>query len=217
MRQPFGVLTLRAFLACAAAGTIASTAFGQTPPPAQTPPRQTPPAQTPPAPQLPAAPAAPFPADAKIGYVRLQVVFNQSALGQQSAAQVTTLQNTLSSQLSARDKEIQALADKIRTQQGTVDASVTIGWNNELQRLQREAQFAQQEAQVQVDQLKQGLLDNFEKEVVPVIEAVRAEKGLWLILSVQAVDENAGALNLVAAAPGLDLSAEVVTRLNAKK
>jgi outer membrane protein len=205
-RQPFGVLTRSTFLALAVAVTPVSAAFGQTPP-----------AQTPPAPQLPAAPPAAFPAEAKVGYVNLQAIFNQSALGQQAAAQVQTLQDSLSSQLAARDKEMQALADKIRTQQGAVSQSVIIGWNNDLERQQREAQFAQQEAQVQVDQLKQGLLDNFEQEVVPVIEAVRAEKGLWIILSVQSGAQDAAAVNLVAAAPGLDLSAEIVGRLNARK
>jgi outer membrane protein len=204
-RPKLGALALRTLVISAGAAVVLATpAMAQTP---------AAPAQTTPATQAP----PPFPADARVGYVNLQTIFNQAALGQQAAAQVQKLQDTLNAQLQQRDKDIQALADKIQAQQSTAAPSVLIGWNNDLQRMQREAQFAQQEAQVQVDQLKQGLLDNFEKEVVPVIESVRVAKGLWLVFSVQNAAQNAAAINLIAAAPGLDLSGEVVTRLNAKK
>ena len=81
-------------------------------------------------------------------------------------------------------------------------------------RLQREAQFAQQEAQVQSDQAQQDLLADFEKLIVPVINALRLEKKLDAILAVQ---NEGGGLSLLSIDPGLDLSAEVIKRLNGSK
>lgn len=176
-------------------------------------------AQTAP-PQAPAAPApAPmvqklFRADSKVGFVDLQRIFNESAYGKQGIAKIGALQKTLADGLSARSREMQALSDKIKTQQTIVAPAVWLEWNGDLQRMQREAQFAEQEANMQVEQLQQRLLANFEVLVRPVIESVRAEKNLWAIFGVQPVQDSAGTLTLIAADPAIDLSAEVVALLN---
>jgi Skp family chaperone for outer membrane proteins len=166
-----------------------------------------------PAPQT-AAPV-PFPADARLGYVNLQAVFNESNLGREALVQVKTLSDRLSLQLDARLKEIQGLSEKIKTQQGVAaDNTVTL-WNVDLARLQREAQFAQQEARIQVEQLQQSLLAGFQKRVMPLVEKLRSERGLTMILTVQ--DGQANGVTILAADPRVDLSAELVTRLNAER
>jgi outer membrane protein len=171
-------------------------------------------------PQAPAAPAAPsmvqklFRPDSKVGFVDLQRIFNESAYGKQGIAKIGALQKTLTDGLTARSREMQALSEKIKTQQTIVAPAVWLEWNGDLQRMQREAQFAQQEAEVQVEQLQQRLLANFEAMVRPVIESVRTEKNLWAIFSVQPVQDGAGTLSLIAADPAIDLSAEVVALLN---
>ena len=171
-------------------------------------------------PQAPAAPApAPmvqklFRADSKVGFVDLQRIFNESAYGKQGIAKIGALQKSLSDGLTARARDMQALSEKIKTQQTLVAPAIWLEWNTDFQRMQREAQFAEQEAQVQVDQLQQRLLANFETLVRPVIESVRTEKNLWAIFAIQPVQDAAGALSLIAADPAIDLSAEVVTLLN---
>lgn len=176
-------------------------------------------AQTAP-PQTPAAPAsAPmvqklFRADSKVGFVDLQRIFNESAYGKQGIAKIGALQKTLGDGLSARARDMQALSEKIKTQQTVVAPAVLLEWNSDFQRMQREAQFAEQEAQAQVDQLQQRLLANFEALVRPVIESVRTEKNLWAIFALQPAQESAGTLSLIAADPAIDLSAEVVALLN---
>jgi outer membrane protein len=176
-------------------------------------------AQTTP-PQAP-APATPAPmvqklfrADSKVGFVDLQRIFNESAYGKQGIAKIGALQKTLSDGLTARARDMQALSEKIKTQQTIVAPALWLEWNGDLQRMQREAQFAEQEAQVQVEQLQQRLLATFEAIVRPVIESVRTEKNLWAIFSVQPVQDSAGTLSLIAADPAIDLSAEVVALLN---
>ena len=171
-------------------------------------------------PQTPATPAAQpivqklFRADSKVGFVDLQRIFNESAYGKQGIARIGALQKTLSDGLSARARDMQAMSDKIKTQQNLVAPAVWLEWNTDLQRMQREAQFAEQEAQVQVDQLQQRLLANFETLVRPVIESVRAEKNLWAVFALQPPQDSTGTLSLIAADPAIDLSAEVVALLN---
>jgi Skp family chaperone for outer membrane proteins len=181
----------------------ASAAFAQAvPPPTAAPQASTPPAIT----VLPAA--------AKVAFVDLQKVFRESELGKQAQTRVRVLNDKLFANLSARDKEIQGLSEKIKTQQNLIDASVLRTWSTDLARLQREAQFAQQEAQAQSDQLQQEVLAEFEKRVRPVIDQLRTEKGLHAILGIQA---EAGGLTLLSNEPGLELSDELVKRLNALK
>ncbi|MEZ5316969.1 MAG: OmpH family outer membrane protein [Vicinamibacterales bacterium] len=176
---------------------------------------QTPPPPAAPAPQTaPAPPLAPLPADTRFGIVNLQVVFNESTVGKQAVVQVNALQAQLQKDLQARADAIQSLGDRIRTQ-ASVTAEVTLReWNVDLARLQREAQFAQQEAEVRVQQLRDSLLDQFEQKVLPIVEAVRAERGLAAVFSIQNSDAP-GALNVIAIDPRVNLSAEVVRRLDA--
>jgi len=181
---------------------------------------QTPPVQTP-APLIPpksiataTKPAVPFPADARVGYIDMQAIFAASNIGQQGLVQLKALNDSLSAGLAARDKEIQGLSEKLRTQQGVVSPQVAAAWNLSLQKLQREAQFAQQEAQVTVSQMQEQMLSDFQAKVRPVIDAIRAEKGLWIIF---AIDNDNGGLSVASANPGVDLSDEVTKRLNAMK
>jgi len=108
--------------------------------------------------------------------------------------------------LVAWPEEIEGLSDKIKTQQNVIDEALLRAWNQDLARLQREAQFAQQEAQVQSDQMQQQLLREFETKILPVIDALRTEKGLHAIVGVQS---EPGGLTLLSSEPGVDLSWEV--------
>ena len=164
-------------------------------------------------PPVPAVASATLPVDTRIAFVNLQLVFNESALGQEGQERRRVLNEKLFAGLSARQKEIQALREKITSQQGVVEAAILRGWTNELQRLEREAQFAQQEAQVQSNQLWEEILAGFEAKLVPIVDAIRVEKGLHAVFAIQ--DEASG-ISLLSMDPGLDLSAEVIKRLDGK-
>jgi Skp family chaperone for outer membrane proteins len=155
-----------------------------------------------------------FREDSKVGFVDLQRIFSESAYGKQGMARVTALQKSLSDRLATRGRDIQALSEKIKTQQTLVTQQVWLEWNGELQRMQREAQFAEQEAQITVEQAQQSLLAQFEVMVRPVIESVRSQRKLWAVFAVQPTQESAGTLSLIAADPAIDLSAEVVQLLD---
>jgi outer membrane protein len=196
---------------------VAGSAVAQTttPPPAQTPPAGAkPPATTPqttpkPTPTITPRPAEPFPPDAKIAYVDLQLVVTESKLGKAGHDQMTALNDKLGAALAVKNKEMQALQDKIKAQQNLVADSVLQGMARELDKMARDAKYMQDDSQVQINQLNDQLLQNFQSKVLPIVEDIRKEKGLWIIF---ALGDNS---NIAAAHAGLDLSQEVIKRLDA--
>jgi Skp family chaperone for outer membrane proteins len=161
----------------------------------------------------PATPAI-QPISAKLAFINLQIVFNESDIGKQGQAKVKALNDKLFAGLTARDKEIQGLSDKIKAQRALVEEAVVASWSQDLARMEREAQFARQEAQIQSESLQQQVLADFSKRIRPIIDQLRVEKGLQAIVGVQ---NDPGGLTLLSVEPGVDLSQELVKRLNATK
>lgn len=199
-----------AIAVCAAlvAGNAMAQTTQTTPPPVTIP--QTNPAQQKPTvpPPAPKATPVPFPTDAKVAYIDLQVVVRDSKLGKTGQEQMKVLNDNLATQLAGKNKEIQALQEKMKAQQSVVSDAVMGAMAKDLEKKGREAQFIQQDAQVQIDQKNAELLADFQAKVLPLVEEMRKEKGLWIIF---ALGENS---NIAAAHAGLDLSAEVVKRLD---
>jgi outer membrane protein len=205
--------------------TLAGRAFAQTVPPPQTapPPTQTPPpatqqAQPPPAGQKPPATATPplpkpapvpFPPDAKIGFVDMQSLVNNSKLGKQGQEEMKKLREKLGGPIEAKQKEIVALQNKLQSQQNLVAENVLDGMKRDLGRMQRDLQQMQENLQAEGEQLQADLIANFSSKVQPLVEAIRNEKGLW---AVWVPTQDSG---LYAVHPGLDLTPEVLKRLDA--
>jgi len=165
-------------------------------------------AQTPP----PAAPApVPFPADGKIGFLDMQAVVSLSTLGKAGQEKMKALTDKKTAELQAINKQIQTLQQEVQAGGAVLSASVLSQKNGEIDRLTREVQFRQEQAQVDVDALQKELLDDFSAKVLPIVEQVRSERGLWVVF---ALGDGTG---VAAVHPGLDLSAEVVRRLDAAK
>jgi len=208
-RIPTIALALSALLVAGQA--VAQTTPPPTPTPTPKPPAATTPQTTPkPSPTTtPKPPTEPFPAGAMVAYVDLQLVVAQSKLGQAGHDQMTALNDKLSQAVATKNKEIQALQDKIKNQQNLVADAIIQGWARDLDKMQRDAQYMVQDSQVQINQLNEQLLQNFQAKVLPIVEDLRKEKGLWIIF---ALGDNS---NIAAAHAGLDLSWEVIKRLDA--
>ena len=69
----------------------------------------------------------------------------------------------------------------------------------------------QEDAQVQEEQMQRELLSTFQVKVLPIVEAIRNEKGLWIVFQL------GDGSPIIAAHAGLDLTADVVKRLDAGK
>jgi hypothetical protein len=92
-----------------------------------------------------------------------------------------------------------------------LSSSVLAQKNADLERMLRQAQTDEAQRQADLDNLQRQLLDDFQDKVLPLVEQLRAEKGLWMILTPGA-DGGGG---IVAANAALDLSPELVKRLDA--
>ncbi len=185
------------------------------PPPAaakpQTPPATTPPATAPAAAQ-PAAPKpqppVPFPADAKIAFIDVNQVAGTSSAGKDASQRLTALNNKKLAELNDKNKQLQALTTKRDTSGAVLNDSARATLDRDIEKLQRDIQFAQSNAQAEIQDLTNELQGEFQKRLIPIIEEVAKEKGLHAVFSI--ADSGAAYVH-----PGLNISEEVVKRLDA--
>ena len=215
------ILTILAtVLAAGAASVQAAPAQTQKPaappPPAPTQKPTAPPASAPATPQAtapkPPATPLPFPADAKVGFVNLQMIVSESKLGKVGQEKVQALLTKQNAERTARNAEVQKLQQEIQAGATVLTPQVLQQKNGEVDRLTRQAQFDEQQRQVDLNALQGQLLDELGEKVMPIIEAIRAEKGLWMIMTPSGDGSGVAAVN-----PAIDLSAEVIKRLDAAK
>ena len=181
-----------------------------TPPAGAQQPPATPPAGTqPPAAQKPAAPM-PFPEGAKIAYVDVQFIASNSAQGKTAAQQLETLNKKKLDELNEKNKALEAARAKLNQGGNVMNASAIAQLQKDIERQERELQFAQQDAQSEVGELRNKLLEDFQTSLNPILEEIRKERGLHMIFSV-------GDSGLAAADRGLDLSQDVIKKLDAAK
>ncbi len=194
-----------------------SPSFAQTP-------TQPPPAQPPaPASQKPATPAnataaqpapapppapKPFPEGAKIGYVVLQRIANESAEGKAATTKIQALQQKKAAELQDKNKQLQGLDEKLKKEGSVMSATAQGDMQKQMERLQTEIQRFTQDAQAEIQELTTQLQGAFEQRMTPILGQVGQEKGLHFIF-------NAPDSGIVWADPGLDITTDVIKRLDA--
>jgi outer membrane protein len=206
---------LKMMIVIAALGLVLSAgpAFAQTPPAGAQPTTPTPAATTPASPaQPPAASAAqaprPFPEGAKIAYIDLQYIASNSSEGKAATSKIQEFAKKKTAELEGKTKALEAARNKL-LQGGTVlSDQARTQMEKDIDKMSRELQFAQQDAQAEQQQLTQELQSDFQTRLNPIIDQVAKEKGLHLVLSIA----DSGA---VWADVGLNISAEVMKRLDA--
>jgi outer membrane protein len=203
-----GMPLMRGCTAAALAFVLVAAFVSAPPAAAQTPPAQAPPAQKPPAqPAAPAAtPATPFPEGAKVAYVYVQRILEQSAEGKAATAKIGALQQKKLAELGERNKALEAAQQKVNSP--SLSDTARAQAQKEVDRLQVEIQRAQQDAQSELDDLRAQLNADFERKLGPIIQQVVMEKDVQVLFS----RENAG---VVWSDQALDLTSEVVKRFDA--
>jgi outer membrane protein len=188
---------------------------------AQTPAAPAPQTQKPAAPapetQKPAAPAQaapqpppPFPEGAKVAFVVLQRIANESADGKAASARIQALQQKKASELAERQKQLQGIQAKLEKEASVMSATAQADLAKQAEKLNTDIQRFTQDAQQELADLQQQLQQQFEARVTPVLEEVRKEKSLHFIF-------NAQESGLVAADPGLDITLDVIRKLDSAK
>lgn len=175
-----------------AAPAVAQGTAGQQPPAAAAPP--------------PAAPE-PFPEGAKVAFVIMRAVFDNSEYGKTAQGRVQALDKKLSGQIQEQLKALEGSRAKLQQGGSVMSAQAISQLQKDIEKLEREIQFAQQDAQSEMGALQEDVLEEFQNKLNPILEDIRREKDLHMIFT-------AGDGGLAAAHPGLNLSAEVIKRLD---
>jgi outer membrane protein len=175
--------------------------------PAQAPPAQ-PPAAAAPATQPPAQPPAPFPAGAKIAYFNPQIVFQNSADGKAAVSRVNALIQKKQNENADKAKLLQGNQQKLQTSGSVMNEAARTQLEKEIERQTKDAERFQQDAQAEINELQQEVQNDFVKKLAPLLEQIANEKGLHILF-------NAVESGIAWAAPGLDLTADVVKKLDA--
>ena len=201
---------MKAFTVAVLAGCVlvAGVAYAQQPPVQQTPPpaQQTPPAAPAEAAQAAPAPAPRFPEGAKYAFINIQRIASESAEGKASSSRIEALRSKKAAELTEKNKAIEGLQAKQRSAVMSETAAAQV--QKDIDKTQVEIQRMTQDAQAELQDLQNELQVEFQRKVGPVIESVAREKGLQLLFS----QADSG---LVWADAGLDLTTEVIRRLDA--
>jgi len=207
---------IAASLALSVFALSAAPVFAQTPAkPAQTPAAPAKPAATP-APQTPApaaapipvAPPAPFPAGAKIAFFNPQAVFQASADGRAAVARVNALIQKKQTENADKAKLLQGNQQKLQTSGSVMNEAARVQLEKEIEKQTKDAERFQQDAQAEINELQQEVQNEFVKKLSPIVEQLATEKGLHLVF-------NASESGIAWATPGLDLTGEVIKKLDA--
>ncbi|HXW06475.1 MAG TPA: OmpH family outer membrane protein, partial [Vicinamibacterales bacterium] len=205
MRRLQRIVVVGAVSAVLAAGP----AFAQTPAPQKPPdkPPATPGVGTQPPTPAP-QPPAPYPEGAKTAFVDLQVIASNSIEGKAASSKIQDFSKKKQAELAEKQKALQGMNEKLKQGGSVLSDQARSQLEKDIDRTTRELQFAQQDAQAELEQMQNELQQDFNRKLGPILDQVAKEKGLHFLLSIR----DAGALW---AAPGLDLSEEVVKRFDA--
>ena len=202
---------MRAFSGAAVLGAMlmAAPSFAQAP--AQPAPKPAaPPAPAPTAQPVPASPAAKFPEGTKFAFINIQRIANESAEGKVATTRVQALNQKKVTELSERNKALQADQQKLQSGGGVMSDNARAELEKKIERQQVDIQRAQQDAQQEVQELQQQLQNEFQTKLMPIVQQVFNEKGLQILFS-------AGDSGIVWADPGLDITEDVIKRFDVAK
>ena len=182
---------------------VAAPTFAQATQPAQ--PAAQPPAQTAP----PPTPAPrPFPEGAKVAYIDIQRIANQSAEGKAATAKVQALVQKKQAETNEKTKQIQADQQKLQSGMSVMSDQARAELEKKIERQNIELQRLTQDAQQEVQDLQQTLQNEFQRKLMPIVQQVAQDKGLHLLFS-------AADAGIVWADPGLDITADVIKQFDA--
>jgi outer membrane protein len=206
------VLRLLMVMTAVSVLAVGSALAQATPPAAPASQQTTPPAAAAPPVPVPPKPDAPrpYPEGAKIAYIDIQAVASNSVEGKAATAKLQELEKKKVAEITEKNKQLESAKTKQQTSSTLMNDSARLALEKEVDKLTREVQFLQQEAQSERQALQAELQVDFQRKLNPILEQVGKEKNLHMLVDIN----NAGA---VWVDTGLDLTSEVIKRLDAAK
>lgn len=150
--------------------------------------------------------AAAFPVEARLAFVDVDRVAALSAEGKTATARLHDLRNRKAAELATRSKHVEALQTKLSGGSAVLNDVARRRLEREFQRAQVDFQRLTEDAEEEVRELQQELMQAFTAKLFPVIEDIARERDLWAVFS----DDRTTLWHNRA----LDLSEEVARRLD---
>ena len=168
------------------------------------------PAQPPAAPApAPVAAPVPFPAGAKIAFFNPVAVFQNSADGRTAVGRVNALIEKKQKENADKAKLLQGNQQKLQTSGSVMNETARVQLEKEIEKQTKDAERFQQDAQAEINELQQEVQNDFVKRLSPIVTEIAAEKGLQIVF-------NTSEAGIAWATPGLDLTADVIKKLDTK-
>jgi Skp family chaperone for outer membrane proteins len=153
------------------------------------------------------AQARPFPQEARMAYVNIQMVAGESVEGKEAQERVGELNEQKVQELTVMNQELQALQEKLQQETSVLSTSARLEQEKGIERLQVDLQRFTEDAQAEVQALQQELQEEFQRELMPIIAQVASSMGLHMVFS----QLDAG---LVWADTGLDITVEIIAEFD---
>src|SRR5262245_2062466 len=186
-----------------------ASAFAQGAQPPVKPAPAAPAAQAPaPTPPPVAQPPAPFPAGAKFAYINPPRIFQETIAGKAAVGRINALTQKKQTEFQAKQKTMADNQQKLQSSGSVMSEAARTQLEKEIEKQNTELQRYQQDAQAEINELQNEVQAEFVQKVNPILAEVSKEKGLQILF-------NGGEAGFAWADPGLDLTSEVIKRLDA--
>lgn len=149
-------------------------------------------------------------AQAKLATLNSQEVLEKSAEGKKAIAALQAADKKYSDDITRLDDQIKQLQNRLQTQRLTLTPEAAAGIQADVQKKQTERQRAAEDATRSMQQLQATTLAKIQDDLIPIIEQLRADRGLDLIFDL-------AKSGTVFANPAIDVTAEIVRRYDALK
>ena len=144
----------------------------------------------------------------KIGYIDSQAILNQDPAAVEAQQQFEADMTRYRAEVQQMGEELQDLIDRYEQQQAMLSGEAKTNREEEIRIKQGQYQQRITELEQQAGLRQSELVEPVMERITTVIEALRAEGGYSMIFDV-------AAQGIISADPALDLTAEVVRRLQA--
>ncbi len=145
----------------------------------------------------------------RVGYVNSESVLAEYAPAQEARQQLETAAQEADAELQLLGSGLQAAINEYQQQQMSMTPEARQGREQELASQRQAFTRRQQELELQLQQRQQELFQPVNDRITAVIEEIRVEGNYAMIL-------DAASAAIVAADPALDITQEVLTRLQAQ-
>ena len=145
----------------------------------------------------------------KVGYINSQEILNNAPGASEAQAQFDQEMQSYQTEVEQLETELRTLEQQLQQQQLTLSPEAKANRERQLQAKVQEYQTRTQELQQLANQRRAQLVQPVMDRITEVIEAMREEGAYSLILDVAAG-------SIISADPALDLTQEVIRRLEAQ-